>query len=88
MPHSMSSDIGRTRTLIALGDLKLDLLAFGERLESAGLDGTEVHEDVLAAVLGRDEAEPLGLVEPFDGALHFAGHVCGSCGCGCFCGEV
>jgi len=55
-------------TLLALHDVELDLLAFGERLEAVGLDGRVVHEAILRAVRGRDEAEALGVVEPLDGA--------------------
>src|SRR5690606_12882480 len=32
-------------------------------------DCREVHEDIRAAVLGRDEAKPLGVVEPFHCAV-------------------
>src|SRR5687768_10789545 len=56
------------RALLALDDLELDALALGERLEATALDGRVVHEAVLLAVLGRDEAKALGVVEPLHGA--------------------
>src|SRR4051812_42563867 len=53
--------------LIAL-QLEDDLLAFVQRAEARALDGGDVHEDVVAAVVGLDEAEALGGVEPLHGA--------------------
>ena len=40
------------RSLLALGDLILDLLALGKRLETLALDGAEVDEDVFGSILG------------------------------------
>src|SRR5580765_7368527 len=68
------SDLGDVRRLLALGprdQVELHALAFRERAEAAGADGREVHEHVLARVRG-DEAEALGVVEPFHRALHAA----------------
>src|SRR4051812_40486539 len=53
--------------LIAL-QLEADLLAFVERAEARTLDGRDVHENVVAAVVGLDEAEALSGVEPLHGA--------------------
>lgn len=61
-------DVLRGRTLLALHNLKLDLLAFGQELKTASLNGREVDEDVRSAICRRDKAETLGLVEPFHGA--------------------
>lgn len=47
-------------------DLELDGLALGEAAESVGFDGGLVDEEILAAVIGGDEAESLGVVEPPD----------------------
>src|ERR1044071_6233277 len=60
-------DVLRRRTLLALDDFELDALAFGERLEALRLDCGVMHEAVLLAVLGRDETEPLRVVEPLHG---------------------
>src|SRR5690606_12914189 len=60
---------GSLRTLRALGDLVADALAFLQAAEALGLDRREVHEDIRAAVLGCDEAEALGVVEPFHCAV-------------------
>jgi hypothetical protein len=38
------------------------------------LNGAEVHEDVLAAIGGGDEAEAFLGVEPFDCSLDLSGH--------------
>ena len=46
-----------------------DLLAFIQALKTGPLDGGDVHESILAAVVGLDEAETLGRIEP----LHSAG---------------
>jgi len=51
-----------------LRDGELDLLALGEGAEALRLDGRLVDEEVLAAVLGGDEAEALGVIEPLHGA--------------------
>src|SRR5690606_12129743 len=57
----------------ALLDLVADALAFLQAAESLRIDRRIVHEHVGAAVLGRDEAETLGVVEPLHGAvLHIA----------------
>src|SRR5207302_5854334 len=60
-------DVGGARTLGALLDLVLHLVVLLQGLEPARLDGREVHEEILAAVIGRDEAEALGVVEPLYG---------------------
>src|SRR5690606_38643749 len=69
-----SSGVGRLhagglRALRALRDLVTDALAFLQAAEALGLDRREVHEDIRAAVLGCDEAEALGVVEPFHCAV-------------------
>ena len=53
----------------ALGQFVLDLLVVLEALEAGALDGADVDEHVLAAVVGRDETVALGRVEP----LHRSG---------------
>src|SRR5262249_22321626 len=71
------ADVLRLRALRALGDVELDLLVLVEGLVALGLDGRVVHEDVVAAVLLRDEAETLLGVEPLHGALsHGARYSC------------
>src|SRR5688500_1755198 len=59
----------------ALGaDLSLvaDLRALGERLEAVAGDARVVHEQVLALIVGRDEAEALVVAEPLHGSgCHF-----------------
>src|SRR5690554_4154098 len=54
----------RRRTLLALHDVELDALALGERLEAATLNRAVVDEAVLRAVLRRNEAEALLVIEP------------------------
>src|SRR5215204_508294 len=58
----------RGRALLPLHDVELHVLAFVQRLEAAALDGRVVNEQILAPVLGSDEAETLGVIEP----LHFS----------------
>ena len=55
-----------------LDDLELHVVAFGQGAEALRDDGGVMHEHVLAPVL-RDEAEPLGIIEPLDRALR---HCC------------
>src|SRR5215204_1280127 len=66
---SERADVLRLRTLGALGDVELDLLVLVQRLVTLRLDRRVVHENVVAAVLLRDEAETLLGVEPLHGAL-------------------
>src|SRR5688500_11339134 len=74
-PAAESRHVLRGRALLPLHDVELHALALVERLEAPALDGGVVDEQVLASVLGRDEAEALVVVEPLDGALraHCAG---------------
>jgi hypothetical protein len=51
-------------TLLSLYDIELHAFAFVERLEAPASDRRMVDEQVLAAILGRDESEPLVVVEP------------------------
>src|SRR3954464_747898 len=62
------NDVRRHRPLLGVGRLELDLRTLGERLEAAAGQIAEVHEEILAAVLGSDEPEALGVVEPLDGS--------------------
>src|SRR5690606_13771013 len=55
------------RTLVAL-DFVGNLLVFVEAAQAGLFNGGDVHEHVLAAVVGLDEAVALGGVEPFHGA--------------------
>ena len=51
--------------------LEGDLLALQQLLVALGHDSGEVHEHVLAAVVGSDEAVALFCVEPLDSTAHF-----------------
>src|SRR5579864_8865546 len=53
-------------------DLVAHLLAFAQPPEVRALDGRDVHEHVLAAVIRLDEAKALGGVEPlYSSSRHF-----------------
>src|SRR3954453_13719821 len=56
------------RALLALLLVVAHLRALGERLEAAALDRRVVDKEVLAALVRRDEAESLVVVEPLDGS--------------------
>src|SRR6266576_4288342 len=64
----LRNDIDCLGTLLALTRLVLDLGTFGQRLEAVARDIRVMHEEILAAVLGGDEAVSLGIVEPLDGS--------------------
>ena len=49
--------------------IEADHLALIKRTQACLLDGGDVDEDILAAVVGLDEAKPLCWIEPFDGAM-------------------
>src|SRR5215213_3229529 len=55
--------------LLALHDVELHLLAFGERLEAAALNGAVVDKAVLLTIATADEAKALGVVEPLNRSL-------------------
>lgn len=61
-------DVSRLRTLLPLDNLELDVIAFGERLEAASLNGAEVDKDI-GPSLSRDEAVAFGVVEPLHRTL-------------------
>ena len=58
------SHAGRARALLALSHLELDLLAFIERRVPLRPNLGMMDEQIVAAVLRRDEPEPLVCVEP------------------------
>src|SRR5688500_2688481 len=74
----------RGGALLALHDVELHALTLGEALKALALDARMVNEAVLLAVVTRDEAEALRVVEPLDGAGH--AHCRNSC-TGCRCGR-
>ncbi|RRT37238.1 hypothetical protein B296_00049997 [Ensete ventricosum] len=70
------SDIDSLSTaVVALGDHELDDLTLGEGPVPFGLDGGLVDEEVLPAVIGRDETESLGVVEPLHRPPRSAAHL-------------
>src|SRR3954447_13762361 len=60
-------DIGRGRALCAVRDVEGDLLRFLEGLVAIHLDGAVMGEEILAAVIRRDESKALRVVEPLHG---------------------
>ena len=64
--HSTGSNLCCLRSFPPLADRVLDVLTLQERLEPVGLDVREVHEQVLASIVRRDEAEPLLGIKPLD----------------------
>src|SRR5438874_12262695 len=70
--RSNHADVRGRRALGAIRQLELHALVFLERLVSAHLDLAVVGEDILAAAVRGDEAEPLLVAEPFhDACDHF-----------------
>jgi hypothetical protein len=63
----LRNDVDRFGALLALARLELDLGTLGQRLEAVARDVRVMYEEILAAVLGGDEAVSLGIVEPLDG---------------------
>src|SRR6478736_8225866 len=61
-------DVRGLGALLALLSLVLDLCAFIERLVATSLNRAEMDEEVLAALVGRDEPVPLLRVEPLNGS--------------------
>jgi hypothetical protein len=68
-------DVGSLKTLRALFNSELDLLAFLQVLETLALNGREVYEYICAALTG-DEAVTLGPIEPLDCTVDTFRHFC------------
>src|SRR5215210_616621 len=66
--RSEGSDVDGLRALVALLGFVLDARALGERAVAVRLDARVVHEEVLRALVRRDEAEALLVAEPLHGA--------------------
>lgn len=62
------ADVRRLRALLPIARLELDFRALSEALEALAGDAAVVDEEVFPAVIGRDEAVPLVVVEPLDGS--------------------
>jgi hypothetical protein len=73
-----TATIAKSRSLKLLGghfagfvvacDLKSDLLPFAKITHPSALDGRDMDENVLTAIIRLDEAKALGGIEPFHGA--------------------
>jgi hypothetical protein len=58
------NDFDGLRPFLALLDLILNALVFLQRSKSLGFDAAVVREDVATTIVGLDETEALGLIEP------------------------
>jgi hypothetical protein len=66
--------VGRHLSALAIGyELEADLLTFDEIAPAGALDGADVDKRIVAAAIGRDEAEALGRVKPLHGSGCHAG---------------
>jgi hypothetical protein len=63
------ADLGRLRALGARSDNELNPLTFLQCLEAGALDLGKMSEQILSAVLGGDETEAFGFIEPLDCTL-------------------
>jgi len=61
-------DVAGLGPFLALDDLKFNLITFLKTLVSLRGDGTVVNENI-GSIIAADKAEPLGIVEPFNGSL-------------------
>lgn len=61
-------DVAGLLALRAGRHVERNALAFGQRAEALGLNCREVSEQVFATTVRGDEAETLGIIEPFDDA--------------------
>ena len=60
-------------------DLIRDLLSLVETVHPGALDGADVHENILAAVIRLDEAKAFLAVEPLYGSLRHETFLSGTC---------
>ena len=61
-------DVAGLGPFLALDDLKFNLITFLKALVSLGGDGSVVNENI-GSTIAADKAEPLSVVEPFNGSL-------------------
>src|SRR4051812_26169303 len=69
-------DVCCGRAFLALRHVEGDLLAFLERLEAGALDRAVMREEILAAVIRRDESKTLRVVEPLNGTCSHCHSTC------------
>src|SRR5207249_10458769 len=67
-PRLQRLDVCRGRALLPLRDVERDLLALFQGFEACALDRAVMGEQILPAVIRRDESEAFGVVEPLHGA--------------------
>ena len=72
----LSVNVDCLQTLWTLLDIKIDCLAFGQRLEPIAIDSRKMYEDILATISGCDKSKTLGLVEPFNSTCSHVKHLC------------
>jgi hypothetical protein len=70
--HSSRLDVGRLRALLALRHFESHALILGQGLEASPLNLAEVGEEILASIIGGDEAKAFAFIEP----LHDSGLGC------------
>ena len=69
---ALDLEIGRRHTAATIDERELERLALGQAGEARLLNGADMDEHVLAAIVTNDEAEALLAVEEFDDTLGFA----------------
>src|SRR5918999_1367124 len=72
-------DVGRRRAFLPLRHVERDLLAVFQRLEARTLDRAVMGKEILAAVIRRDEAEALRVVEPLHGTCWHVVSISSNC---------
>jgi hypothetical protein len=68
-------EVGRGNAATAIDEREFERLAFGKPGQTGLLDGGNVDEHVLTAIVAHDETETLLTVEEFDDALAFADYL-------------
>jgi len=58
------ADVGSLVAFLPGGDIKRNMLTFGQGFESRALDCGKMGEEIIASVFRGDEAEALGIIEP------------------------
>src|SRR5205085_7165405 len=69
---AVDSQIGGRDPAATIDERELERLAIGQIGQAGLLDGRDVYEHILAAIIADDEAEALLRVEEFDDAFAFA----------------
>jgi hypothetical protein len=76
---AIDHEVGSRNLAAAINKREFERLSFGQTGQTGLLDGADVHEYVIGAIIDLNETETLLIIEEFDNTLAFANHLGGHC---------